>query len=278
MKKKIIIILILTLFFQNIGTSQVISETQKKEILDEGIEIYKLYLSSQLATEVVLNNLNTKRRMEISDFLSYNSEGNYKAIYWKNLGKKALIYETVTFDKNINKNSLKHISDERLPTAYEFTLIKVKERVLQEMLSEPDFFKPKENESYHFIFHLTKSRKLKVYVLTIFEADEYIYLGKDYLITFKPNGKLITKEKFHSNSIKIPINIIVDESAKLQGTKHLHADENSPFINPTDICLLLINAHIVNWNKHYVMSQEYVSIFDIRTKKLNVLPRSFFED
>jgi hypothetical protein len=94
---------------------------------------------------------------------------------------------------------------------------------------------------------------------------DYMILGGDLLLKYDLTGEFIDIKLLHNNPIPIPLN---SNDEKFTGTLHNHNNYSSEFITETDIANILLCEKKINWGIHIVVSDLFVSIFDIKNKSL----------
>jgi hypothetical protein len=62
-----------------------------------------------------------------------------------------------------------------------------------------------------------------------------------------------------------------------KGYFHTHANRNSDFITPTDICILKLYSKQLEFKRHFVASKKYISEFNVETNELIIMTREEFK-
>lgn len=143
------------------------------------------------------------------------------------------------------------------------------------VINSDTLFKVYENTNLNLIPVISNKQK-KVYVLTGPLKNGIVVFGNDYLLTFNDDGELITKKRLHKNIITINYaNENADSDVGI--TMHSHLPETGDFITATDVCTLLLYSKFAGWSQHYVISQNYVSIWDCKKEILAILTMEAWE-
>jgi len=120
---------------------------------------------------------------------------------------------------------------------------------------------------------LDKGSEIRAYILTGPNSETLLPIGNDYLLTFSPAGQLLRAEKLHNSYI--PITPRAGGEA-ITGAMHTHLAAH-PYITPTDICTVLLYKEVVPTSQLYVMSKDFVSIFDVPKKQLVILTKKAWD-
>ena len=142
-------------------------------------------------------------------------------------------------------------------------------------INSDTLFKHYKNTNLNLIPLISNERK-KVYVLTGPEENGVVIFGNDYLLTFDDNNELISKKQLHKNIISINYGSTGDTT--IIGTIHTHLPETGEFITATDICTLMLYEKFAKWQQHYVMSKNYVSIWDCNKNILAILTKKAWDN
>jgi hypothetical protein len=113
----------------------------------------------------------------------------------------------------------------------------------------------------------------KVYILTGPHENGVIIFGNDYELIFDKNDNLKFKRRIHKN-------ILIERASKEQKTVagiHTHLASTGDLITSTDICTLMLYAKSFGMQNYYVLSEEYVSLWDCEKNKLNIITRKAWD-
>jgi len=232
-------------------------------ILKDGQLLYRIEKASLYGTDEFLSTY-PQLRDSIGGCLSYEGENHQIINIILSRRNPFKILARMEFD---NLPKIKPISinvNNHEPTQKERDLITIRQDALEKIISNPDnFFTFYENTSFNLIPLITSERK--VYILTTSKKSGVVTLGNDYLLKYNFNNKFISKWKLHNSIIELPAK---NDTTTISATVHSHV--LSDLIEPTDICTLLLNKDLVDWKQHYVISEKYVSVFDLEKQKLNI--------
>lgn len=251
------------------------SEVQAKEpdaakLLAEGKLLYQLERSSWLATDHLLH-INPGIRDSIGGYLSYPSQQAVITIFFQNADPDKLLrryhfHHELEAPRTIETN---------IPAeAHEKDLIVIRQdAIAQIMANEDEHFSFYENASFNPIPLITPTDR-KVYILTGPQIDGVVLLGNDHLLTYNDQNKCISKKKLHNTMITFPTR---SEEGLGQAESTIHSHVNSEVIDVTDICTLLLYKDYVSWKQHYVISEKYVSIFDMEKEELVIMEKKAWD-
>ena len=244
------------------------------KLLEEGKMLYYLEKASWYATDHFLEAFKSKID-QIRGYLSYygNNGKVYSIFYSQSQTGEIELLARYMFDADPKPDfiSLDTLSLKPLPIEYElFTLRNSTLKLMYE--NDDDFFLFYENTSNNIIPIIDKKER-KVYILTASEQYGNVFIGNDYLLTFTPKGNLKDKRKLHNTLIEIPYKNPGKE--KITTTMHTHILSNH--IEPTDICTLLLYRDYVEWDEHFVIHKDYISIFDLKDEMLTIMKKKDFE-
>ncbi|EDP69642.1 hypothetical protein FBALC1_05638 [Flavobacteriales bacterium ALC-1] len=249
---------------------------QKKEtdeILEEGKLLYRLEKGSWNGTDHFLANFENKKD-SIGGYLSYETENHKINTVFFNRFNEDKVLIRYQFD------SLPKTAPIKLDTIN--TKVKTIENSLRTMLNDArtqaqkntdEFFSFYNNTSLNFIPLINKKER-KVLVLTGPKISGVVLIGNDYQLNYNKKNELKDKFKIHNTILQFPYKS-KDKENPTVSTVHSHI--NSEFISSTDICTLLLYKDYVEWNQHIVVSDTYVSLFDLKKETLVSLTKEAWE-
>jgi hypothetical protein len=145
-------------------------------------------------------------------------------------------------------------------------------------IQQDTLFKKYTNTNFNLIPVIYKDER-KVYVLTGTKNEGVVLFGNDYLLAFDKQDNLIEKKEIHKNLIPIKFEMEEqDESKKIVASVHSHAAETGEFITPTDICTLMLYGKFTEWERHIVISENYVNIWDCINESLVIMTTEEYEN
>jgi hypothetical protein len=246
-------------------------ETEK--ILKEGKLLYRLEKASWNGTDDFLERFPSMRD-SIGGYLSYVDENNYVInLFFKkdNIFRILIRYQ---FDSLPQTNPISIDSLNHIATSSEIDLITIRQDAIEKISNNSDnFFTFYENTSLNPIPLIDKEGR-KVFILTGPQISNLVVIGNDYLLTYDKKNQFIKKEKIHQSMLQYSYRSDKPEN-KMESTYHSHI--LSDCISSTDICTLLLYKDFVEWKKHYVMSNKYVSIFDLEKEQLVILTKKAWD-
>ncbi len=244
-------------------------QEKTSEIVNEGKRLYTSEMASWYGTEIFLERSGSKRA-DIGGYLSYTRYDTTRCIYFSSAEHPKVI-GTILFDSTLRANTAILDNAEREFSEDEFNLFTIRKLAVQEVTSDT-FFKIYQNTELNFIPIISNGEK-KVYILTAPKEDGYVIIGNDYLMTFDKENKVISKRQLHMNII--PIDYGKDEDIM---TMHTHAAETGDFITATDVCTLMLYEKSAAWKQHFVISENYVSIWNCNTDTLATITKEVWEN
>lgn len=242
-------------------------ETDK--ILEEGKLLYRLEKASWYGTDDFLERFPGKID-SIGGYLSYVDENNRNInIFFKKDDPYSILvryhFDSLPASKPLFIDTLNSVA-----TQIESDLITIRQDAMQKILdNSDDFFKFYKNTSLNLI-PIINNRERKVFIITGPQISNIVIIGNDYLLTYNNKNRFVKKEKINESKLEFPYKSKNSEN-KMEMTYHSHI--LSDFINSTDICTLLLYKDFVEWKQHYVMSEKYVSIFDLEKERLVILTK-----
>jgi hypothetical protein len=264
---------VIFIFLFSLSSSIHAQDPRIDSILKEGILLYRLERASWIATDEYIS-LFPNMTDSIGGYLSYQNEnGNINTIFFGRSDPNHILVR-YQYDSLPKQESI--FADVLNPTAtsLERELIKMRQDALFRCsFNKDNFFKFYENTSFNLI-PLIRNKERKVYILTASKKSDIIIIGNDYLIDYDENGNFISQRKIHNSLISLPLNLPKDSPAV--ATVHTHV--LSDFIDPTDICTLLLYKQFIQWKTHYVMSGDNVSVFDLENESLEVMKKSEWQN
>lgn len=246
------------------------SKTDKitSKIIEEGKMLYKSEMASWYGTDIFIEKY--KEKDKIGGYLSYSENEISRCIFYSK-GEKPKIIGTMDFDITFKIENAKTDLSERELTKTEFDLYEIKNAAL-EIINSDTIFKRYNNTNFNLI-PIINGKEKKVYVLTGPKKNGVIIFGNDYLLNFDNNNKLLNRKQLHRNIIPIEYS----GKDEIEATMHSHTEETGDFITSTDICTLMLYAKFAKIKQHYVISKNYVSIWDCNKEILAVLTRKAWE-
>ncbi|WP_207424913.1 hypothetical protein [Desertivirga brevis] len=263
MKQLILLLTFLTTLAYSSGQTKVQKETSK--ILEEGKMLYKSEMASWYGTDLFLEKF-SDQRANIGGYLSYTEKDISKCVFFSK-SKSPKIIGTVSFDSTYNVKTAKAEGLEREFTETELALYSIRKKALS-IINTDTLFKQYQNTNLNLI-PIISNKERKVYVLTGPKNNGVVIIGNDYLLKFDKQNNIIEKKQLHKNII--PINYGKGNEV---AAVHSHLPETGDFITPTDICTLMLYEKFAKWKQHYVISKNYVSIWDCEKDILAIMTRA----
>ena len=241
-----------------------------KAILDAGKQLYRLEKASWNATDFLRDNF-PEKKTAVGGYVSYELNDEMVTVFF-NKRDPSQIVARFAFDYIPGpKPKVIDILDTK-PTSKETELFALREDARHRVESNTEhYFKYYDSCSFNFIPIITPASRL-VYILTAPNGCKDVIIGNDYLLTYDKSNELVKKEKFHNTMLKFPYGNPADSAGV---SYHSHILSN--FITPTDVCTLLLYKDYLHAKTHFVMGENYVSIFDVQKEILMIVRRDSFE-
>jgi len=265
MKTLTLLSLILTCWTFNAFSQNQEVETARRQILDEGLALYRLEKASWNATDILFKDYSSLLD-KLKGYLSYTEDrDNTKTIFWD---KEGTLLLTITFDSAI-VNKKKVDNQQQQPTPLESDLIKLRNAALTMLTKNEDrFFSFYENTSPNLI-PVIKNGQKTVFILTG-SRENKLLIGNDYRISFNNSNEVTRKEKLHNSLITIGQES--GDGLNKTGSMHTHIIEGQPFMTSTDICTYMLYKDVFKLQNHIVVSEKYTSIFDSGKMTFVIVP------
>lgn len=247
---------------------------ESERILDEGKLLYRMEKAAWYATDDMFS-----RYRDLLDslggYVSYETENHtIKTAFFSRFDNDRILFR-YEFDSIPKELPLDISRDKPNVIEKEKKLIAMRLDAMQLVMSDEEgFFKHYENTSFNFI-PLIHGDEHIVYILTGPQQHGNMIIGNDYKLVYSSGATFIEKEKVHNSLLTFPYTAEGEEMESISATYHSHV--NSDFISPTDICTLLLYKDYIEWDQHYVMSKDYVSIFDLKSETLVILTKDAWD-
>jgi hypothetical protein len=246
-------------------------EVDSEKILKEGKLLYRLEKASWYGTDIFLEKFPSKRD-SIGGYLSYVSDNKVINIFYSRFDATH-IFARLQFDSLPRPNAIQIDTSSPIATEQERDLIQIRLDALDKLTTNEDgFFKFYKNVSFNPIPVITENER-KVYIISGTNVNGLILIGNDYLLNYDNKNKFIYKTKIHNSLIQLQSKLDKDNPV----VTSIHSHVLSDFIDTTDICTLLLYKDFVDWNQHIVISEKYVSIFDMKKETLSIITRRAWE-
>jgi hypothetical protein len=270
---KNIIISITFIFFSLSVTSQSKLEKLKTQTVQEGKKLWASEMASWYGTDLFLEKY--KDRDKIGGYFSYVDNPKKSTCVFYGKGENPKIIGTMVFDETYNINTADYNLLERQMTDLEkeYYTLRVK---TQEHIQHDTIFKRYEDTTLNVVPLIDKDEK-KVYILTGYNGSKKIVAyGNDYLITFDKKNNIKKAKKLHASYLPFDYGETDPDKISIAGV-HSHIDLSGDLISPTDICTTMLYEKLTKWERYYVVSDKYVSIWDCKKDKLLVMTREAWD-
>ncbi|MEN0054142.1 MAG: hypothetical protein AAGC65_10755 [Mucilaginibacter sp.] len=262
-----VLILICTLLAFASKTFAQHKDTQRitDSIVNEGKALYRSEWASWYGTDIFFAQCKEKRAL-VGGYISYETPTGLNNVFFSK-GNDPVALGTTSFGNDFNEKNYKLDTITRKLNASEKELISIRQAVVKRMGTDTIFkyFNNTELNPIPFI----KNGIKKVYILTGPKANGVVIFGNDYLVSFNKQNNITDIKRLHKNLIAIPYHQATADSSKTErAAAHSHLPETGDFITATDICTLMLYEKFTTWKQYYVLSKNYVSIWDCKKDDL----------
>ena len=266
MKLTLITLLIVVTTFTH---AQVDTEKISDSIVKEAKRLYRSEMASWYGTDLFME----KFKDQLSNARGYFSydEGKHTNCIFFSKDETPKVLATFTFDSTFSTATAKIDDKQRDFTPGEKDIYAIRKLALQ-IIQNDTFFKRYENSNFNLV-PLVENRQKKVYVLTGPQSNGVMIIGNDYLLTFDDQNELATKKRLHKTMLEIKYDMKDSETTAM----HTHLPETGDFMTATDICTTMLYQKYAKWKQHYVMSKNYVSIWNCEQNRLVVLTKEAWD-
>jgi hypothetical protein len=234
-------------------------------LIAEGKALYRSEWASWYGTDVF--EVKCPGRLDLAGgYFSYETDKNLVNIFFTK-GDDPLVLASITFVKDFNKDNYILDTLRRKFTPTEQQYFDTRKAATARMYADT-IVKGYKNTTLNVV-PMVQNGLRKAYVLTGTSAHGVVLFGNDYLINFDADGNATMLKALHKNLI--PVYMKTDSGQVVLGGMHTHLPSSSEFITATDICTLMLYEGFTSWTKHYVMSKNYVSIWDCKKNELMIM-------
>lgn len=262
MKKSLLFSLLILAFYHPTNAKKDLTKIAG-EITQEGKTLYKIDMASWYGTDIFLARFKDKKD-QIGGYFSYIEDGMAKCVFFSNQNHHKVL-ATFTFDSTYNTETAIVSDEERLFTTSEFELYEMRRLALEQMQSDT-MFKTYKGSRLNLIPVIFKNER-KVYIISAPYESNLVVIGNDYLVSYNEKLEITSKRKLHKSYI--PIRNEKNEEDLV--SMHSHLQGMDEFITPTDICTIMQYQKTEKWKQHYVVTKDYISIWDCKTNNLLIL-------
>ncbi|MFT3687409.1 MAG: hypothetical protein QM783_21215 [Phycisphaerales bacterium] len=234
----------------------------KDEVVQEGKALYKSEMASWYGTDVFMAKF-SDRQQDIGGYVSYTEDKVSKCIFFSK-GTEPKVLSTISFDETFNVETAGIDGKERELSPVELSLVNLRNLAKQQIMEDTMFVRYKKINFN--IIPMIRNGEKKVYVLSGPEENGVMIFGNDYLLTFDKKDKLKEKKKLHKNIMPFEFG-----NKDIVSGIHSHLPETGELITATDICTLMLYEKFAKIKSYYVVSKEYVSIWDCKTDSLAIM-------
>lgn len=246
------------------------------EILQEGLALYQSERASWVGTDLL--QASGADMSQVGGYVSYpvGADSMRCVFFRKSTPNAALqVFYGYDFPRAAITMATGRVFASRNATATEQRLFAIWQRAREEMVSHKKLGTPYQLPAGTNlnVALLDKGSEVLAYILTGPKTDRLLPFGNDYLLTFSAAGELHRAEKLHQSYLPMTP---PDGEQKIVGTMHSHLEAH-PYITPSDICTVLLYQEIVPSEDLYVMSKDFVSLFNVPKQQLVILTKKAWD-
>lgn len=263
-------------------------ETNDK-IIEEGKMLYNTEITSWYASEIFQENYKGDKN-KVGGYFSYFSKdkNQFINVFYNNESTPKVIH-TIRFQnesqvstpnskntnnenkESVSKDNVKKESVVREMTDFENELYIMRKKTL-ELMPKDTLFKNYDNTNINVIPFVYNGEK-KVYLITVPKIPNIVTLGNDYEIKFDKNNNITSKKRLHTDILAVDYG-----NDKNRGiTYHTHLKSTGDFFSVTDIANLLFFGRSAGWLQHYLVSENWVTMWDISNEKFTIKTKKEFD-
>lgn len=235
-------------------------------IKKEGKALYRSEWASWYGTDIFVAKCPEKKVLS-GGYFSYETPDNLVNIFYSK-GEYPVVLASIYFAKDFDANNYRLDTIKRKFTENELDYYTIR-TAAQKRAHTDTIFKYFKNASLNMI-PMMKGNEKMVYVLTGPNVNGVVLFGNDYLITFDAKNEISSVKKLHKNILSF-YNKKDTGKVSTVSAMHSHLPETGDFITATDICTLMLYEKFTTWQTHYVLSKNYVSIWDCKKDELVIL-------
>lgn len=235
----------------------------------EGRELFLLEKTAWMGSDI-LHEIH-KNPEKVGGYFAYRDGEGTRCVFISK-EKNPKVIASVSFDADFTETKTVVNLTERSFYSEEKNLYEIRKKALSEFNIDP-LFKTYSNSSIN-IMPMIYNGQRKVYILTSPLEEGVMLFGNDYEIRFDKDNNVVSKEALHKSLVPISYQ---GRDGLAKASIHSHIDGKSEFITVTDICTLMLYQDFIPWDRHYVLSSRYVSVWNCKTNSLNIITREEFD-
>jgi hypothetical protein len=267
---KIVSLFIISLFFSLSAWGQNIQVTSKMriEVAYEGITLYQLETLVQASADYIWDNANMGA---LKGYVAFKEDNIFHCIYWNGAYDNLEVIHAFSTEDPEDPTLLRVNNERREMTPEEQKYYDMKMQALTFIKGDSEMFNAPNGLRLNINF-IKASDRIKGYIMPYTTQDSLIPLGNDYIINFTKGGELIDYDVIHADFQEIDMTKMKkDADGNIKTVQSLN-NSQVPHISQTEICNLLLYSPYQEDHEHYVVSDQYVSIFNLKKRFLIIKP------
>ncbi|MEM6686967.1 MAG: hypothetical protein AAF617_14390 [Bacteroidota bacterium] len=238
------------------------------ETIAEATELYESQMIALKAAELYFKKY--RNQAAIGGYLAYSQDSISKCIFYSKAENATVIAE-ITLDTSYKLIKEGINVTERAFTPYEKDLYEIRSKS-QQRITTDTLFKSFQDSQFKILPLIYKGKK-KAYIVTNSLESEIVIFGNDYRIDFDKDNTILHVTRLHKDitPIKYPNN------SKESNAIHTHSLIDDDLMTVTDVFTLLLHWERAKWETHMVVSQNYLSVLHLRSKRLITMTQEAYK-
>lgn len=267
MIRKLFVLLLLAASTLSIAQER---EKEKQQILAEARLLYNSERASWLGTDIFMERYRKLMETKAGGYFSYtDSDKKHKCIFYDRAEKPKVI-ATFAFDDSFTPQAAIADTLQRDFTQLEKDYYTIRTAAHNAALNDT-IFKYYKNANFNYV-PLIQNGKKRVFIFTGPTENGVVLFGNDYIIEFGKDNKITSIKALHHSLVSIPYG-----DKDIVSAMHNHLDDKDELITSTDVCTLLLYGPYTGWESYYVMSDKYVSIWNMEKETLTIITRKAWD-
>ncbi|MBD1363613.1 hypothetical protein IDJ77_07310 [Mucilaginibacter sp. ZT4R22] len=237
-------------------------------VMAEGKALYRSEWASWHGTDIFLEKYKDKQS-QLGGYVSYETPTNLINVFYTK-GDKPVTIGVITFGKDFNEKNYRLDTVARLLNPVEQDLFTLRKAAFK-ALNTDTTFKRYNNTNFNVIPFINNGLK-RIYILTAPTALNVVAFGNDYLLNVNSKNEISSIKRIHNSLISTDT-----KNNDVKAIFHSHIPGKDEIMSATDICTLMLYEKENNLKQAYVMSKQYVSIWDCEKDNLVVLTKQAWD-
>lgn len=268
--KTVSLFLISILFSLTSFAQQKVQITPKMriEVAYEGITLYQIETLVQASADYIWDNADMR---VLKGYVAFKENNVFYCIYWNGAYDNLEVMHAFSTSDPEDATLLRVNNQHRVMTPIEQKYYDMKMQALTFIKGDAEMFNAPNGLRLNINF-VKASDRIKGFIMPYTTQDSLIPLGNDYIINFTKGGEMIDYDVIHADFQEIDVTKLKKDADGTIKTVQSLNNSQVPHISQTEICNLLLYSPYHEAHEHYVVSDQYVSIFYLENKILSIKP------